>query len=505
MAGERMAGDVGGRGPARGAAERGSFVREGERLPENEQARGALRALFDSALDAVLVATDDREYVDANPAACELLGTSREELLGSKLEDFVPEGQQDAARAAWGEFLERGRMEGEIALRRADGAFRVAEFRARAEFLPGRHLSVLRDVTERKRHEEALRESEEQHRLIVENALDYGIFTTDPGGRIETWPPGAAAVYGWAAEEFIGQPVAVTYVPEDRASGKLEEELEIARREGVAPDVRWHLRKDGSRVFIEGTTRHLTDAEGGTRGFLKIGQDVTERRKLEREREQLRARELTARAEAAEREHISRELHDRVAHSIAVAYQSLELYAPLAEIAPARAQEKLELAKETTRRALDQARSLAAELRRMQGEELKDGMQAAFEALAETSVPNGVEIEISVLGEGSRIPKPVGVQVYLAMREAVRNAVKHSGCGRIHMRLTVGEDEVVGVVEDDGEGFEPEAVGRATPSWGVGLRSMRERAEMLGGTLGVDSRPGEGTKVEVRVPLDGRP
>jgi signal transduction histidine kinase len=59
-------------------------------------------------------------------------------------------------------------------------------------------------------------------------------------------------------------------------------------------------------------------------------------------------------------------------------------------------------------------------------------------------------------------------------------------------------------VEDDGEGFDVEAVARATPSWGVGLRSMRERAEMLGGTLRVDSEPGEGTRLEIRVPLDGR-
>lgn len=500
-----MMGDVGGQGPAGGAANRGSSAREGEQLRESEQARVALRALFDGVLDAVLVATDDREYVDANSAACELLGISKEELLGSKLEDFVPEGQEEAAQAAWGEFLVRGQMEGEISLRRADGTVRVAEFRARAGFLPGRHLSVLRDVTERKRAEDALKESEEQHRLIVESALDYGIFTTDPDGRIETWPPGAAAVYGWPPEEAVGQPAAILYVPEDRTSGKPEEEFETARREGLASDVRWHLRKDGTRVFIEGTNRHLTDASGGSRGFLKIGQDVAERRELEREREQLRARELTARVEAAQWEHISRELHDRVAHSMAVAYQSLELYAPLAKVAPARAQEKLELAKKTTKRALDQIRSLAAELRRLRGEELKYGLPAAFEELVETLVPDGVSADLSFSGtEGSEIPEPIALQVYLAMREAVRNAVKHSGCARLGIRLEVGEDEVLGAVEDDGKGFDPEEVGKASPSWGVGLRSMRERIEMLGGSLLVASEPG-GTRVEMRVPLDGRP
>jgi signal transduction histidine kinase len=73
------------------------------------------------------------------------------------------------------------------------------------------------------------------------------------------------------------------------------------------------------------------------------------------------------------------------------------------------------------------------------------------------------------------------------------------------LAFMIRDGEVCGRVEDDGEGFDPEAVGKATPSWGVGLRSMRERAEMLGGSLRVDSRPGAGTRVELRVPLDGRP
>jgi len=98
----------------------------------------------------------------------------------------------------------------------------------------------------------------------------------------------------------------------------------------------------------------------------------------------------------------------------------------------------------------------------------------------------------------------VATQVYLAMREAVRNAVRHSGCSCIGVTLSVRDGKLRGLVEDDGEGFDPEALAKAMPSWGVGLRSMRERAEMLGGTVHVDSEPGAGTRVELRVPLDGQ-
>ena len=139
-------------------------------------------------------------------------------------------------------------------------------------------------------------------------------------------------------------------------------------------------------------------------------------------------------------------------------------------------------------------------LKRLQAGELEDGLPAAFEALAQTSVPDGVDVDLTFSGDGSAIPKHVGVQVYLVMREALRNAVRHSGCARLRVRLEVGNGEIFGHVEDDGSGVDPEAVGTASPSWGVGLRSMAERAEMLGGELRVASRPGAGTRVEVRVP-----
>jgi len=232
--------------------------------------------------------------------------------------------------------------------------------------------------------------------------------------------------------------------------------------------------------------------------------DITEAKELEEEREMARVRKLTMLAEAAERERVSRELHDRVAHDMGVAHQSLELYSALREADPERAQERLALAKQTTRRALDQTRALSAELKRLQEEELAGGLGEAFGKLVASYVPEGMEMDVSFSGEESQVPGPVATQVYLAMREAVRNAVRHSGCSCIGVTLSVRDGKLRGLVEDDGEGFDPEAVANAMPSWGVGLRSMRERAEMLGGTVHVDSEPGAGTRVELRVPLGGQ-
>lgn len=132
-------------------------------------------------------------------------------------------------------------------------------------------------VTEQYYVEQAARQNEEQLRLIVESARDYAIFTIDPERRVKTWLPGAEAVFGWTRDEIEGQPSDILYTSEDREQGIPEHEALTALREGQAPDIRWHLHKDGRRVFIEGQVVPLLEG-GAHSGFLKIGQDVTSRR-----------------------------------------------------------------------------------------------------------------------------------------------------------------------------------------------------------------------------------
>jgi signal transduction histidine kinase len=260
--------------------------------------------------------------------------------------------------------------------------------------------------------------------------------------------------------------------------------------------------------WILSRARVVDDHDSASARLIGVTLDVTEHRKAEEERARLRTLELTARAEAMERKRIGRELHDRVAHSMGVVHQSLELYGAYAKKDPALAAEKLQLAKESTRRALDQTRNLSSELERSHVEDTQAGVVAAVRALLKTHVPPGVEATLSVSSDDLSVPPLVGEQVYLVMREAVRNAVAHSACGRIRATLKVRDGELYGSVVDDGVGFDPD--GKLTPGRsgedssdsGIGLRSMRERAELLSGEVVVSSKPGWGTRVEVRGPLE---
>jgi PAS domain S-box-containing protein len=136
-----------------------------ETLRENE---AGLRSLFESAHDAILVADDSGRYVAANRAAGDLLGVPVASLIGRRVADFWPEPHRAEVGSLWQTFLSEGEMEGQARLVRADGGPVDVEFRARSHFAPGRHLSVMRDITARVQLEERLRVAYEREHRIAE-------------------------------------------------------------------------------------------------------------------------------------------------------------------------------------------------------------------------------------------------------------------------------------------------------------------------------------------------
>jgi signal transduction histidine kinase len=198
--------------------------------------------------------------------------------------------------------------------------------------------------------------------------------------------------------------------------------------------------------------------------------------------------------QSEERRRFSRDLHDRLAHEMTVVVQSLELHEALADREPQRAKERLELARKTSANALELMREFAWELRET---ETSDGLRIALENLMRISVPEGVKVEVLLEGEEEHMPDYVRDQLYMILREGVRNAVAHSGADSIAVEAKISPREVTALVWDHGPGFEnSEAV-----TEGIGLSSMRERAELLNGSFEVSSEPDRGAVVKVRLPL----
>ncbi len=197
-----------------------------------------------------------------------------------------------------------------------------------------------------------------------------------------------------------------------------------------------------------------------------------------------------------ERSRIARDLHDRIAHGMGAALQQLDLFDHYRTRDPARADSHLVTARESIKASFDSTRQVSADLWvRLTDESLSQSLASYLE----TTVPEGTTTDVSVTGGDPELADEVAQELYLLLREAIRNAVIHGKPAGITVSLATEHDTLRAVVRDDGCGFD---VGAVTAIKTVGgLASIRERAELLGGRASITADPGCGTTVEVLLPL----
>jgi signal transduction histidine kinase len=195
---------------------------------------------------------------------------------------------------------------------------------------------------------------------------------------------------------------------------------------------------------------------------------------------------------ADERRRVARELHDLVAHSVAVASQNLELFVLYRDRDPERAAARLDGAFQELHEATDMIRSLAQDLRRSGAEE---GLRCALLSYVD-SIPGGPETRVRFGGDEANIPQAIRGELFLVLREGIRNARTHAHATLIEVEVDITPRRIRAGIVDDGIGFDETSLEN-----GTGLASMRERVALMGGTILVSSAPGHGAIVRIEVPL----
>jgi PAS domain S-box-containing protein len=263
------------------AEERAPILRKS---PGEEQFRVFIETVRDYAL---LILDTEGHIATWNAGAEAIKGWKGPEIIGQHFSRFYPP-EAIAAGLPTRELegaIREGRYEDEGWRVRKDGTRFWANVVITAlRDSDGRHIGfakVTRDLTERRRHEEILRQSEARFRTLIEGVRDYAIFMLDPDGHVTTWNAGAQQILGYDSREILGRHLADFYPPGSSRGSLAEREIQAATLEGHYEDEGWRVKKDGTRFWANAVLTAIRDSSGQLQGFSKIIRDLTERREYE--------------------------------------------------------------------------------------------------------------------------------------------------------------------------------------------------------------------------------
>lgn len=497
---------------------------ERERDARLRQSEERYRLVVESLTDYAIFTLDTEGLVTSwNEGAQRLKGYSAEEIIGQPVARFyTPEDvaagkpQRELALA-----LRAGRSEDESWRVRKDGTlFWTNEILTPLRADDGCHVGfakISRDLTERREAEQAIRESEDRLRLLIDSVRDYAIFTLDLDGVITSWNEGAKRVFGYSENEAVGERAEILFTPEDRARGAERAERHEALTTGRGADERWHLKKNGSRFYASGVLTCLV-RDGIVTGFAKVARDLTERKQFEdalrRAHEDLEERINRRTAELAammkrlvsiqedERRRIARDLHDDIGQRLTVVH--LKLQALRQGGGDSRAHEQLQELQHYMLSLDRDVRAFAGELRSAAIYTL--GLIPALQDLVDSfSATHNTPVSLEVVGiDRERFRIELEVNLYRIAQEALQNAHKHAQATRIDVFLQHADGRIVLTVVDDGRGIALGTLPDTSDGRGLGLIGMRERAAILGGQFEIESVPGQGTSIIVSTPIESR-
>ncbi len=500
-----------------------------DRLAELSTEAERYRLLVHAIADyAVYMLDAEGRVASWNPGAQRFKGYTASEIIGRHFSCFYTE--EDRASGLPDRALRTAATEGKFEDRgwrlRKDGTRFLAHVVVDPIRIDGDlvgYAKITRDISEQVKVEEALRQSEEQFKLLVDGVTDYAIYMLDPHGRVSSWNAGAQRIKGYRPDEIIGEHFSRFYTPEDRAGGLPQKALDAAIAHGRYEKEGQRIRKDGSRFWASVVIDAIRNDAGRLIGFAKVTRDITERREAQRELEQ--ARESLFQSQKIE---ALGQLTGGVAHDfnnlLMAVLGSLEIvkrrlpYDPRVTPLVENAIEGANRGAALTQRMLAFARrqelmpvpldiptvirGMTGLLQRSLGSHVS--IDTRFPLALDHVCADVTQLEMSLLNlaVNARDAMPNGGTIVIAARK--------DSVGPGHLTGLHPGDYICLSVADTGIGMDAETLNRAREPFfttkgvgkgtGLGLSMVHGMAEQLGGRFLLRSRLGEGTTAEIWLP-----
>lgn len=456
------------------------------------------RTVIEQASEAIFISNAEGNYLDVNTNGMKLTGYSREEILGKTFYDLMlPE--DIATNPAKVESLLRGEVViNERNLVCKNNVLREVEISAK-QLSDGRFLAMVRDITERKKAEEALKSSENKYRLLFDqNPMPMWMLSI-PERQFLDVNNAAINFYGYSKAEFL---LMTAYdIRPDEESNRLKK-YSTQPHEGVQNAGIWtHQKKDGSIVQMDIVTHDIYYEGANARLVLAI--DVTEKVKAELALQQSKQefRELATHLEKVretERTHIAREIHDELGQQLTGLKMDISWLNRRIKSEDAAIQAKIAETITLIDTTVKTVRRISTALRPSILDDL--GLVAAMEWQSEDFEKRS-EIHCSFNSNVTvaQVEPDVATGIFRIYQECLTNVLRHAAATKVTSFLQIKDHILVLNISDDGQGFLVSEIGHKKT---LGILGMKERAFLMGGTYEISSSPGKGTSVIIIVPLN---
>jgi PAS domain S-box-containing protein len=459
--------------------------------------------MFRMSPDGIVVTSvGDGRVIEVNDAMLRILGRERNDVIGRTVSDLGiwRDAFEHQAMVAVPAMTPGGIRQYEHTVRTPAGDKRDVLARTTRMDLQGQAvlLSIVRDITERRRAQLLLEESEQRLAKMIEASPEaITIASVDDGTFISVNPAGER-LSGYTRDEMIGRSaVAMGFYPDPEERRRLIADLQ---HNEIVHARELRLRRKDGKVRDVLASAAMIDT-GGQRVVLFQGIDITERKNSEkalREHQEL-LRELSAHHESVregERAHIAREIHDEMGQALTALKMDLSVIGLESGKKAPRVAAQVQELKQRVDGLIQTVRNVATALRPAA---LDLGILPGVEWLVdEFQKRNGIPCSVRVENGEVDLPEDRGIVLFRILQESLTNIARHADARNVEILLRRDATHVRLDVKDDGKGFDTDAAGRKKT---FGLLGIRERVIMLHGSLSITSVPGEGTQVSVSIPV----